>query len=361
MYDSDIESPQTLIKCLKARRHYYLEVRDSTITKYHPKTYNCMLCDEETIDAKSFVEHMKSTDHKKNLHFGKLTLFKKSINRWPFNDGVMFFDSSIKEEEMSYQERKNEFKNDHEGFKIFQQCLQSVDNDNDLAIDNFEYDPQIPSTLSYDCCYKIYFHDHAQRVGKGRMSFRYDSNCIVEKVWCEWLGGNDLNFDAIDQKSVVKVIIMPYSDSLGGRQGIGERECCSLCDKKMVVGKDVASLLYLDEPLQFGQILCCTAANVRTRYEDRVKQFQTQKAHNQPEWPKDRNEEFHFFHTSCLMHWIMWSEYVKWPAVESDGMLDDLFCPECNTNKDGILRILKDYSSQSQDEQFGDYEDYFQK
>jgi hypothetical protein len=47
-----------------------------------------------------------------------------------------------------------------------------------------------------------------------------------------------------------------------------------VCDQKMIVGKDVAALLHLGEPLSFGQILRCTDVNVRTRYQDKLNQLQ---------------------------------------------------------------------------------------
>jgi hypothetical protein len=90
---------------------------------------------------------------------------------------------------------------------------------------------------------------------------------------CEWLGRNNLHFDAKDQKSVVKVIIFPYSDDLGRdgqRNGINATEYWVICDQKMIAGKDVAAVLHLSEPLSFGQIVCCIDANVRTRYQDKI-------------------------------------------------------------------------------------------
>jgi hypothetical protein len=73
------------------------------------------------------------------LNLAKLTVLKRNINRWSFNDGVLFFDSSI-QEEMSYFERKKEFKNDPGGFKTFQDCLKAIDNDDKLSIQKIEYE-----------------------------------------------------------------------------------------------------------------------------------------------------------------------------------------------------------------------------
>ncbi|MCH94363.1 hypothetical protein A2U01_0015321, partial [Trifolium medium] len=237
----DIDSPETLLKCLKIRRHYYIEVRDHPASRYF-KLYHCMLCDEAILDAKSLVDHLKSDAHKKNLNFAKLTLLKRNINRWPFNDGVLLFDSSIKEEDMSYLEKKQEFKNDSQGFKILQDCLKSIDNDDDLAIERFEYDPEIvnPRVKAYSGRFLIQAHGDTLKIGKSQIFGRYDSNRGIEKIWCEWIGkdDNDRTSNEVkdDDNLLIRVVIMRF------RLGMANR-FCGICNREKLVGRDVASLL----------------------------------------------------------------------------------------------------------------------
>ncbi|XP_045833337.1 uncharacterized protein LOC123924479 [Trifolium pratense] len=306
--DMDIDSPETLIKCLRIRRHYYVELRNHP---NHYRFYHCMLCKELNVDVESLVGHLKSDAHKKNLNLAKLTLLKRNINRWPFNDGVLLFDSSIKEEDMSYREKQEAFKNDSQGFKTFKDCLKAIDDDDDLAIEKFEYDPEIvnPRVKAYSSCFLIPAHGDTLKIGKSQIFGRYSSNEEIEKIWCEWIGKDDNDLTSVEVKDddLIRVVIMRYGRGIANSY-------CGMCNKIFLDGRDVASLLE-DPGTSFGKIVCC---NSRARN-------------------KSSKSVFHSFHTSCLLQWILWCEYAQTMEVEGVKDIVNLFCPDCNsTGENGV-------------------------
>jgi hypothetical protein len=120
-----------LIKCLKHRGHYYFELREATAghsRRGQQMMYHCVLCAESCNTANDILDHLKGGAHKRKLNLAKLTLLKRN-NRWPFSDGILLFDASIKEEDMP----------DSEELRILQKSLKPTDKDKALAIQEFAY------------------------------------------------------------------------------------------------------------------------------------------------------------------------------------------------------------------------------
>jgi hypothetical protein len=281
-----------------------------------------MLCDEGVSDVNSLVNHLKSDDHKKFLSLAKITLLKRNMNRWPFNDGILFFDSSIQEEDISYPAKKKEFIKDPRGFKSVQDCLRAIDDDDQLSIENFQYDPEIlnPRVKAYSGRFLVQAHSDTLKIGKARIFGRFVSDKRIDKLWSEWMGkdANDLTSSELEdpENKLTRVVVMRQMDWMA--------RICGICNREKLGGRDVASLL---EPpgSGFGNILCCSYANFRAR-----------KNKDRSADPASRVKVFHTFHLSCLIHWIMWCEREQLKKEAEDiNKIYDIFCPTCNTDENG--------------------------
>jgi hypothetical protein len=57
----------------------------------------CVLNHATLRSVNDILDHLKGAAHKCKLNLAKLTLLKRN-NRWPFSDGILLFDASIKED-----------------------------------------------------------------------------------------------------------------------------------------------------------------------------------------------------------------------------------------------------------------------
>lgn len=239
-----------ILNTVRSQGHPYVELRENG-KKF---IYFCTLCLAPCYSDTALFDHLKGNLHMERLSTAKLTLL--GPNPWPFNDGIVFFDTSTKnDQELSNMNAKQ------------RGLLESTDNDNNLAIVKFgenlntsednqtetdeiqcskkylesgavHSDLQLNSTdgtVNEDCTLLIphaLIGDKASdlqvtEVGLGKIAARFfekDGGLNgIRRLWCEWLGkeANDQLDGAAVPEHDFAVIIFSYNSDLG-RTGLLE-------------------------------------------------------------------------------------------------------------------------------------------
>lgn len=221
------QSARIILRTVRSRGHPYVELRENG-KKF---IYFCVLCLAPCYSDSVLFDHLKGSLHKERLSSAKLTLLRP--NPWPFNDGLVFFDTSTENDKES--ETTNASHN---------RLLKLSDNDDDeLAIVKFGEEAQadaqpiliddmpdddctliIPDLLIADETLDV----KVREIGLGKIAARfvekYDGTLNGKKIrrmWCEWLGKeNNIQQDGVEvQEHDFAVVIFRYSYDLG-RSGV---------------------------------------------------------------------------------------------------------------------------------------------
>ncbi|CAL0323644.1 unnamed protein product [Lupinus luteus] len=215
------QSARKILRAVRSQGHPYVELR-SNGKKF---IYFCNLCLAPCYSDDVLYDHLKGSLHKQRLDSAKVTLL--GANPWPFNDGIVFFDTSTENDEEVGSTSDSQIR-----------FLNFSDNDcNGLAIVNFfepiQSDAQ-PSSANekreYDDCTMIVpgvlIEDESvdlkvREVGLGKIAARFfkvgDTFDGIRRVWCEWLGNenNGQQDCAGVQDHDFGVVIFSYNYALG--------------------------------------------------------------------------------------------------------------------------------------------------
>ena len=208
-----------ILKNVRSQGHPYVELRENG-RKF---VYFCTLCLASCYGDDVLFQHLEGNLHKQRLSTAKITLM--GPNPWPFNDGLVFFDTST-ENDKDLETRD----------AIRNRLLKFSDSDNNLALVKFDEAVQSdvqPSSaddaLDDDCTLVI---PHLQigeetvdvkvrDVGFGKIAARFlekDNVLIgIRRIWCEWLGqeNNDQQDDVKVPEHDFALVIFPYNCELG--------------------------------------------------------------------------------------------------------------------------------------------------
>lgn len=376
------QSARTILRMVRSQGHTYVELRENG-KKF---IYFCVLCLAPCYNDTSLFDHLKGNLHKTRLASARLTLIKP--NPWPFNDGLILFDTSTE------NDKEVETTNDNRN-----RLLKICDNDDDLAIVKFVEEAQsdvqpclTDDTLDDDMVIpRLVIADElsnvkVRKIGMGKIAARfvkkYDSLNVneIKRMWCEWLGKQDNSQqDGVEvPEHDFAVVVFPYSYDLGrlddykssilelenGRENGLKRKApagqpssskgarskskqcvpststlevlhtklsskavrkevrrqqrliadklCDICATKMIPGKDVAALLNLET----GRIACCS---------------------------RNPTGAFHVFHTSCVVHWILFCEYEiikNRSAHQNDSQPKPVYVSNCGIPDKEIKQVL---------------------
>lgn len=233
-----------ILNTVRSQGHPYVELRENG-KKF---IYFCTLCLAPCYSDTALFDHLKGNLHMERLSTAKLTLL--GPNPWPFNDGIVFFDTSTKNDE-DFSDMNTKKK----------RLLEFIDNDSNLAIvkygenlntieDNHaeaheiqcckKYllsgavysDLQLSSTddtVTEDCTLVVphaLIGDKAsdlqvREVGLGKIAARFfekDGGLNgIRRIWCEWLGkevDGQEDVAAVPEHDYA-VIIFSYNSDLG--------------------------------------------------------------------------------------------------------------------------------------------------
>ncbi|CAL0322637.1 unnamed protein product [Lupinus luteus] len=216
------QAARKILRAVRSQGHPYVELR-SNGKKF---IYFCTLCLAPCYSDSVLYDHLKGNLHKQRLDSAKVTLLGQ--NPWPFNDGIVFFDTSSE----NYKDRERTSDNQSRFLKF------SDNGDgNGLAIVNFvervQSDAQPRSTNETpdddDCTLVIpgvLIEDEpidlkVREVGLGKIAVRFfkidDAFDGIRRVWCEWLGNeNNVQQDGADVPDHdFAVVIFSYNYALG--------------------------------------------------------------------------------------------------------------------------------------------------
>ncbi|XP_050206550.1 uncharacterized protein LOC126656107 [Mercurialis annua] len=347
------------LKSVRSKGHPYVELREDGKCF----VFFCTLCLAPCYSPPVLFDHLKGKLHTKRLSTAKLTLLKE--NPWPFSDGVQFFNNSTENDEHLLIKNDNKsLANDNSNLAIVKHAGngkpaadENVGCDEDANDNGRPCDLVIQDILIRDDLSDL----NARFMGFGQIAARFietDGNLSeISRIWCEWLGESVPENKEKDKVKVVDhefaVITFAYICNLG-RPGLIDddddtklllpsgpaQEChkeegnnrkrkksspdpenisgpptrlmldrhdhqllpstsksrknarrelrrqariaaeriCDICQQKILLEKDVATLVNM----KTGQLACIG----RNSYG-----------------------QFHVFHTSCLILWILLSEY----------------------------------------------------
>ncbi|XP_054813837.1 uncharacterized protein LOC129314418 [Prosopis cineraria] len=239
-----------ILHTVRSQGHPYVDLRENG-KKF---IYFCTLCLAPCYSDTALFDHLKGNLHMERLSTAKVTLL--GPNPWPFNDGIVFFDTSIKNVDdlpnmNAKQKRQLEYTDNDNSLAIvkFGENLISSD-DNHAEVDEVncsikylesgavhsdlqlsstddavsdDYTLVIPHALIRDKTSDL----QAREVGLGKIAARFfekDGGLNgIRRIWCEWLGKDT---DGHQVGSVVPehnfaVIIFSYNSDLG-RNGLLE-------------------------------------------------------------------------------------------------------------------------------------------
>ncbi|XP_044466443.1 uncharacterized protein LOC123196462 [Mangifera indica] len=217
---------------VREQGHTYVELREDG----KRFIFFCTLCLCPCYSDSALFDHLRGSLHTERLSAAKVTLL--GPNRWPFNDGVLFFENPC--------EKEKQLKHD--------KLLECHNNDNNLAI--VEYTGNYILN-NYGCdgvelnCGESAIGIHAQNgdcgncdkvipgvyhksiitdlkvrfIGIGKLSARMlqkgKDSAEISKIWCEWLGKDgpaDKDTDKIPDHDFA-IITFAYTYDLG-RHGL---------------------------------------------------------------------------------------------------------------------------------------------
>ncbi|KAK4255498.1 hypothetical protein QN277_008496 [Acacia crassicarpa] len=240
-----------ILRNVRSQGHPYVDLRDNG-KKF---IYFCTLCLAPCYSDTALFDHLKGNLHMERLSAAKVTLL--GPNPWPFNDGVVFFDTSIENEDDSPNMNAKQ-----------KRLLEYTDNDNNLAIvkfgenlnsndDNHAEVHGVNGSIKYlesgavhsdlqlsssdgavsEHCTLVIPHAligdktpdlQARDVGLGKIAVRFfekDGGLNgIRRIWCEWLGkdtdGHQVGSAVPEHKFAV--IIFSYHSDLGRNGSVEE-------------------------------------------------------------------------------------------------------------------------------------------
>uniref|UniRef100_A0A2P2J9F5 Uncharacterized protein MANES_13G147300 n=1 Tax=Rhizophora mucronata TaxID=61149 RepID=A0A2P2J9F5_RHIMU len=370
---------RTTLNNVRSQGHPYVELREDG----KRLIFFCTLCLARCYGDTVLMDHLKGNLHTERLSAAKLTLLKP--NPWPFSDGVHFFNTSIGNEKDSVTINGSQGE------------LESHNGDNSLAIVRYgenlrpgcnghaelegnkanmdfygtggDFDLLIPGVLIKDevSDLKVRFVGHGQIAA--RFCGKGDISSEISRIWCEWLGKEDLGND--DKVRVLDhdfaVVTFPYDYNLG-RQGLlddlkllltssphSEMESgkgsnkrrkksfsdpgdisdslsnqCDSSGEESAASNGTSSKLLLDhydDQLLNTSFISSKAIRRELRRQQRIAAERMCDICQQKMLPekdvaalvnvktgrlacssRNMNGAFHVFHTSCLVHWILLCE-----------------------------------------------------
>ncbi|XP_047177835.1 uncharacterized protein LOC124844865 [Vigna umbellata] len=365
---SDVSNPKEqaarkILKIVRSQGHPYVELRENG-KKF---IYFCTLCLAPCYSDDVLFDHLKGNLHKERLSAAKVTLL--GPKPWPFNDGLVFFDTSIESDRDlevadSYQNRLLKFNNNENSLAIVKFGNGVQPSAEPCSTDGVQDDERglvIPHLLIGDEIFDV----KVSEVGLGKIAARFLEKCSafsgIKRIWCEWLGKKSNNQQ--DGVEVLEhdfaIVNFAYNYDLG-RSGLlddvkslfpsasgGRKGKTSLSDSDDISdslsnqydssaeessdSNNSTTRLTLD---QFNNHHLCTRfiSSKAVRKELRRKQrLAAEKVCNicqQKMLPgkdvaallnlktgrvacssRNKTGAFHVFHTSCLIHWIILCEF----------------------------------------------------
>lgn len=215
---------RTTLRNLRAQGHTYVELREDG----KRFVFFCTLCLAPCYSDTILLGHLNGNLHKERLSCAKITLLGE--NPWPFDDGVLFFDSSTGEEEEGEEKSLisggggEVVPGDVERFAIvaYDENRMSRDDDQQPARDDVLISGLLIKERTLDV--------EAKFIGFGRIAARLfekkGRSTWIDKLWCEWLGKDG---PSDEEKAVVPehdfaVVTFSYFYNLG-RLGLLDHPC----------------------------------------------------------------------------------------------------------------------------------------
>ncbi|KAL0907586.1 hypothetical protein M5K25_022003 [Dendrobium thyrsiflorum] len=428
------EAAKATLRTVWQQGHVYIELRK--ITKR--SIFFCTLCLTQCFSEAVLYDHLRGNLHSKRYSSAKITLFLP--NPWPFNDGVLFFDTSrakdlsikfvlesqrgvvlgVNDGRSGAADKVDELRpkfrgtSDQDITNLTSDHIRNARNAGKPVIahekikkckgvqEHFSISYVLPNEEISKLELEIIGYGHiGAKIHEDSERICEDSerSCMFSRIWCAWLG--DGNSDGCDEllaspKCDFAIVSISYTYDLGKRCDIQDevrppspgsffeidesgkrtkkrkksfsdpedssesfadqsassceqshivgslgnshsRHCrpmynrdlrkelreqniltaqrkCDICQQPMLLGKDVATLLNL----KTGRF-ACSSRNI--------------------------NGAFHLFHVSCLIHWVLLSEFELWTnqstnpkntrgrrgkSFINNNLISSIFCPECH-------------------------------
>ncbi|RID50787.1 hypothetical protein BRARA_H01493 [Brassica rapa] len=181
---------RTTLRNLRAQGHTYIELREDG----KRFVFFCTLCLAPCYSDAILLGHLNGNLHKERLSCAKITLLGE--NPWPFNDGVLFFDSSTGEEE-----EKSLVCGGGEAGPLQRCCSDDGDRFAIVAYDESRMNganrDEIAETADDLLISGLLIKERtldveAKFIGFGRIAARLFETkgraTWIDKLWCEWLG-----------------------------------------------------------------------------------------------------------------------------------------------------------------------------
>lgn len=188
---------RTTLRNLRLQGHTYIELREDG----KRFVFFCTLCLAPCYSDTILLGHLNGNLHKERLSCARITLL--GPNPWPFNDGVLFFDSStVEDEKPPISDGEGvpgslQHCSDDDRFAIVkydENRTSGTDGDNQPAADtDDEPSHSADNLLISGVLIKERTLDvEARFIGFGRIAARLfetkGRSTGIDKLWCEWLG-----------------------------------------------------------------------------------------------------------------------------------------------------------------------------
>ncbi|ESQ54431.1 hypothetical protein EUTSA_v10024944mg [Eutrema salsugineum] len=188
---------RTTLRNLRSQGHTYIELREDG----KRFVFFCTLCLAPCYSDAILLGHLNGNLHKERLSCARITLLGE--NPWPFNDGVLFFDSSTGEEEKTLISDGEGVTgplhhcSDNERFAIVtydenRTCESQGDNQPAAGIDDEPNHCAENLVISNLLIKEKTLDVEAKFIGFGRIAARLfetkGRTTWIDKLWCEWLG-----------------------------------------------------------------------------------------------------------------------------------------------------------------------------
>ncbi|XP_010526515.1 PREDICTED: uncharacterized protein LOC104804061 [Tarenaya hassleriana] len=231
---------RTTLQTVRSQGHTYVELREDG----KRFIFFCTLCLAPCYSDAVLLGHLNGNLHKERLSCAKITLL--GPNPWPFNDGVLFFDNTIRNEKnqsVSDCEQKSGLleqcsENDKFAIVKYEENVRTGSDGKDLQVvmeSNKESIDGADCLVISGLLIKERTVDlEARFIGVGqlaaRLSEKEGSPTQIVKIWCEWLGKEDLSDE--EEKAAVPehdfaIVTFSYFYNLG-RLGLFEDPSCLL-------------------------------------------------------------------------------------------------------------------------------------
>ncbi|KAM6581730.1 hypothetical protein CsatA_005504 [Cannabis sativa] len=389
------QAKRTILRNVRSQGHTYVELREDG-KKF---IFFCTLCLAPCHSDSVLFDHLKGNLHNERLSTAKATLLRP--NPWPFNDGVVFFDNSIEKGEQMTVTNGNGNQN---------RLLESQDNGECLAIVSYDENTENLANKksrndhfvhqNEDLDYAVIDSDvnlnsssenltesgdncavsipcvrvgneitnvKVREVGYGLVAARFQETGSMSeeltRIWCEWLGKNNLVNEGsfIVPEHDFAIVTFSYNNLNLGRMGFLDEVRALLCSspssesqnaegskkrKSFSDPEDVSdnvsnhydsggedssasavSSLMLDDQLLQTRFISNKAVRRELRRQRRlasermcdicqhkmlpgkdVATLMNVKTGRLACSSRNVNGAFHLFHTSCLIHWVLLCE-----------------------------------------------------